>query len=128
MSLNASSPGCLGINAIPDYASLPEIPTNITTLLKPNTAQIFTAMQSCCAPNEVHKVKEGCFLYCEVPKSAGLSKQDAQRLVDEVTQCVYQRSNTTGITAAYVAAGSSTKLQLGVLALGLVTSLLVAGL
>jgi len=128
MSLNASSPGCLGINAIPEYASLPEIPTNITTILKPNTNQIFSAMKSCCAPSEVHKIRDGCFLYCEVPGSAGLSGQDAEELAGELSSCVYRRSNVTGITNTHVAAASSGKLQPGLLALGLLASLLASKL
>lgn len=129
MSLNATSPGCWGITAAPDYASLPEIPTNITTILKGNTPQIYSSMQTCCAPSEVHTIKDGCLLYCEVPKSAGVSAKDAEVLLSQLTHCIARQSNSTaGGTGVHVAVAtrSSGSLKVGVLVL--VASLLVSGL
>lgn len=86
MSLNATFPGCTGLNSIP--SSIDEVPFNLTYIFKPNTDKSLSAMQTCCAPSEVHTIRDGCLLYCEVPKSAGVSAKDVEVLLSQLTHCI----------------------------------------
>lgn len=127
MSLNATSPGCTGLNSLP--SSIDEVPLNLTYIFKPHTDKSLSAMQTCCAPSEVREAQGGCFLWCEVPDSAGLSQQNATDALDRTSACVKEQGVDTGLTGKHVAAKPSSRagrLQVGVVVL--VASLLVSGL
>lgn len=58
---------CAAGGALPDFASLPEIPKNLTVAATPGTDPGDEPFNGTCSPSPVHVI-QGCYLWCEIPQ------------------------------------------------------------